>query len=144
MSYEGKFYFTDEKILGKRFHSKHLIQGNLKFSSAVGGKNRLLKNSVLFLNVEEVNQLSDTMLKSESMPKRVTRSALNGILKDVHSWTATFIFPRQTFIQQFHENRLPVKRARKGLQQFNVKINGKLSRRLGQMSSLRSLVKRSR
>ena len=118
---EGKLYFTNNKILGKRFHSKHLIQVNLKVAPAVYDKSSLLKSPVLFLSVEEVNQLVNTLLESEHLPKRLSRSGLKGILKDVHWWNATFICRGKTYIQLFPEKRGRVKRLRKNEQQANVK-----------------------
>ena len=78
---KGKLYFTDKKIRGKRFYSKHMMQLNLKVTSSPDPKKAT--SSVPFLCLEEVNELVNTLLESETLPKRVGKRKLKGVLKDV-------------------------------------------------------------
>ena len=117
-SKQGKLYFTDQQIRGKRFYSKHMIQIDLKatqFVGAVGSKNGLLKCPKPYLMIEEVNQLVNTILLSESLPKRVSKRGLTGVLKDINWWTSTFESPNKTFIQLVSEKSVQIKRLRKGV-----------------------------
>ena len=81
---QGNLVFTDEKLLCKRFMSKHIIQVNLEVEgkSVKGGSKT--KRPKPFLRTQEVNQLVNNLLQSENLPNGVCRSKLTGVLKDIN------------------------------------------------------------
>ena len=79
----GRLFFTGEKLLCKRFMSKHIIQVHLESEGKQEGL-RKTKRPKIFLRTEDVNQLASTLLQSENLPKNVVRSKLKGILKDIN------------------------------------------------------------
>ena len=86
-SKNGKLFFTKEKLLGKRFQSKHITQVNVEVAAPLAPRENGSKNSTSlkpFLYLDKVNQLVSTILQSEKLPKRVTRGKLKGVLKDIH------------------------------------------------------------
>ena len=84
---DGKLFFTLEKLLGKRFQSKHIIQVNLEVAAPSAAHKNQSKGSGSmkpFLYLETVNKLVNTILESETLPKRLTKRKLKGVLKDIN------------------------------------------------------------
>ena len=83
---EGKLFFTKNKLLGKRFLSKHMVQLNLELSTKsalVGSQSNKPMRMEPYLKLTTVNQMVNTILQSETLPRRVYKSRLKGVLKDV-------------------------------------------------------------
>ena len=104
-SKEGKLFFTNDKLCGKSFPSKHIVQVSLELSSQSASVPSQEKPSHNIepvepcLNIASVNQLVNTILESETLPRKVTKSKLKGILKNVSWWKSVYPCAGRTYIQ---------------------------------------------
>ena len=102
-SKEGKLLFSKDKLLGKRFLRKHIVQVNLELHTAPSrSQDRKSKLMEPYVTIAYANQMVNTILESETLPRTTEKGIkeqVQGSSKGCHLVEISLLLQRKDIHQ---------------------------------------------